>query len=203
MDDKEKVILEGETVYILQPGLTIYVKTADICSMLGVSNQWVGQLTSQGTLNKMQTEHGKLFNLTDSLRAYMDSQNDKIKKTAEEKKMEKARTTAELKLKVAKATVAELQAQELKGKMHRSEDVQVFTQELIDTVKNALLSLPGRLAVEVSLCDTAEECSALIKESIRDVLNELAEYDYDPEKYEALVRDRQNLDEKTEEDDAE
>lgn len=203
MDDKEKVLLEDETVFILQPGLTIYVKTADICSMLGVSNQWVGQLTSQGTLNKMQTDHGKLFNLTDSIRAYMDSQNDKIKKTAEERKMEKARATAEVKLKVAKATVAELQAQELRGKMHRSEDVQVFTQELIDTVKNALLSLPGRLAVEVSLCDTAEECSVLIKEAIRDVLNELSEYDYDPEKYEAMVRERQNLDEKSEEDDAE
>ena len=203
MDDKEKVLMEDETVFILQPGLTIYVKTADICSMLGVSNQWVGQLTSQGTLNKMQTDHGKLFNLTDSIRAYMDSQNDKIKKTAEERKMDKARATAEVKLKVAKATVAELQAQELRGKMHRSEDVQVFTQELIDTVKNALLSLPGRLAVEVSLCDTAEECSVLIKEAIRDVLNELSEYDYDPEKYEAMVRERQNLDEKAEEDDAE
>jgi len=202
MADKEKVILEDDVLYILQPGLTIYVKTADICSMLGVSNQWVGQLTSQGTLNKMQTDHGKLFNLTDSIRAYMDSQNDKIKKTAEERKLDKAKQAAEVRLKTAKATVAELQAQELKGKMHRSEDVQVFTQELIDTVKNALLSLPGRLAVEVSLCDTAEECSALIKEAIRDVLGELSEYDYDPEKYEALVRERQSLDEKAEEDDA-
>ena len=72
-------------------------------------------------------------------------------------------------------------------------------------MKNALLSLPGRLAVEVSLCDTAEECSALIKEAIRDVLGELSEYDYDPEKYEALVRERQNMEERsgTEEDDAE
>ena len=83
MDDKEKVLLEDDTVFILQPGLTIYVKTADVCSMLGVSNQWVGQLTTQGTLNKMQTGHGKLFNLTDSIRSYMDLQNDKIKKTAE------------------------------------------------------------------------------------------------------------------------
>ena len=203
MAETEKVILEDDTVYILQPGLTIYVKTADICSMLGVSNQWVGQLTTQGTLNKMQTGHGKLFNLTDSIRSYMDSQNEKIKKSAEEKKLDKAKQAADVKLKVAKATVAELQAQELKGKMHRSEDVQVFTQELIDTVKNALLSLPGRLAVEVSLCDTAEECSALIKEAIRDVLGELSEYDYDPEKYEALVRERQSLDERAEEDDTE
>ena len=120
--------------------------------------------------------------------------------TSEEKKLDKAKQAAEVKLKVAKAAMAELQAKELSGKMHRSEDVQVFTQELIDTVKNALLSLPGRLAVEVSLCDTAEECSVLIKEAIRDVLAELSEFDYDPEKYEALVRERQNMDEKIEED---
>lgn len=200
MAETEKVILEDDTVYILQPGLTIYVKTADICSMFGVSNQWVGQLTTQGTLNKMQTSHGKLFNLTDSLRGYVENLNDKVTKTAEEKRLDKAKQVAEVKLKVAKAAMAELQAKELSGKMHRSEDVQVFTQELIDTVKNALLSLPGRLAVEVSLCDTAEECSALIKEAIRDVLAELSEFDYDPEKYEALVRERQNLDEKVEED---
>ena len=200
MADKEKVIVEGETVYILQPGMTVYVKTADICSIFGISNQWAGQLTSQGTLNKMQTDHGKLFNLGDSVHAYMDSLNDKVKKTAEERKMEKAKATAEVKLKVAKAAMAELQAKELSGKMHRSEDVQIFTQELIETVKNALLSMPGRLAVEVSLCDTAEECSALIKDAVRDVLNELSEYDYDPEKYEALVRERNSMDEKPEED---
>lgn len=196
MADKEKVIIEDDTVYILQPGMTIYVKTADVCSMFGVSNQWIGQLTSQGTLNKMQTEHGKLYNLGDSVHAYMDSLNDKVTKTAEERKLEKAKAAAEVKFKVAKAAMAELQAKELAGKSHRSEDVQLFTQGLIDMVKGALMSLPGRLAVEVSLCETAEESSLLIKEAVKDILREVSEFDYDPEKYEALVRERQNMDEK-------
>lgn len=200
MPEKEKVIVEDETVYILQPGMTVYVKTADVCSMFGVSNQWVGQLTSQGTLNKMQTEHGKLYNLGDSVHAYMDSLNEKVTKTAEERKLDKAKATAEVKLKVAKAAMAELQAKELAGKSHRSEDVQLFTQGLIDMVKGALMSLPGRLAVEVSLCDTAEESSMLIKEAVKDVLREISEFDYDPEKYEALVRERQNMDEKQDDD---
>lgn len=200
MPEKEKVIVEDETVYILQPGMTVYVKTADVCSMFGVSNQWVGQLTSQGTLNKMQTEHGKLYNLGDSVHAYMDSLNEKVTKTAEERKLDKAKATAEVKLKVAKAAMAELQAKELAGKSHRSEDVQLFTQGLIDMVKGALMSLPGRLAVEVSLCETAEESSLLIKEAVKDVLREISEFDYDPEKYEALVRERQNMDEKQDDD---
>jgi phage terminase Nu1 subunit (DNA packaging protein) len=200
MAEKPTVIFDNENVFILQSGMNMYVKTADLCAMFGVSNQWLGQLVSQGTLTKVQTDNGKLFNLTDSVKNYIDSLSEKVKKTDAEKKLDKAKATAEVKLKVAKAAMAELQAKELSGKMHRSEDVQVFTQELIDTVKNALLSLPGRLAVEVSLCDTAEECSVLIKEAIRDVLSELSEFDYDPEKYEALVRERQNMDEKVEDD---
>lgn len=200
MTDKPTVIFDEENVYLLQAGMNVYVKTADLCAMFGVSNQWLGQLVSQGTLAKIQTENGKLFNLVDSVKSYIESLSEKVKKSEEEKKLDKAKQAAEVKLKVAKAAMAELQAKELSGKMHRSEDVQVFTQELIDTVKNALLSLPGRLAVEVSLCDTAEECSVLIKEAIRDVLSELSEFDYDPEKYEALVRERQNMDEKVEED---
>ncbi len=172
------------------------VNTTNMAIILGVTARRVQQLIQDG--NFKTAEKGKLF-LIDNVHAYIDLLQNK-EKTAEEKKLDKAKQAAEVKLKVAKATMVDLQAKELSGKMHRSEDVQVFTQELIDTVKNALLSLPGRLAVEVSLCDTAEECSVLIKDAIRDILLELSEYDYDPEKYEALVRERQNMDEKVEDD---
>lgn len=172
------------------------VNTTTMAIILGVTTRRIQQLIQDGNLKT--DGRGKLA-LIENVHAYIDTLQDKSK-SAEEKKMDKAKQAAEVKLKVAKANMADLQAKELAGKMHRSEDVQVFTQELIDTVKNALLSLPGRLAVEVSLCDTAEECSVLIKEAIRDVLGELSEFDYDPEKYEALVRERQNMDEKTEDD---
>lgn len=200
MEDKTSVIFDDENVYILKTGMNIHLKTVDLCSLLGVSKQYIGQLVSAGTLVRETTTNGSFFNLMDTVKEHLDSISEKSKKSEDEKKMDKAKQAAEVKLKVAKANMADLQAKELAGKMHRSEDVQVFTQELIDTVKNALLSLPGRLAVEVSLCDTAEECSVLIKEAIRDVLGELSEFDYDPEKYEALVRERQNMDEKTEDD---
>ena len=200
MGEQQPVAYDDENGFIVQNGLNLYVKLSDLVTLLSVSKQYIGELVAQGTIIKTETKYGPMYNIMDSVKLYMDSRAEKIKKTEEEKKLDKARATAEVKLKVAKAAMAELQAKELSGKMHRSEDVQVFTQELIDTVKNALLSLPGRLAVEVSLCDTAEECSVLIKEAIRDVLSELSEFDYDPEKYEALVRERQNMDEKVEDD---
>jgi len=172
------------------------VNTTTMAVVLGVGIRRVQQMIQDGTLQTIAK--GKLP-LVKNVRNYIDFISDR-QRTEEEKKLDKARATAEAKLKVAKATIAELQAKELSGKMHRSEDVQIFTQGLIDTVKSALLSMPGRLAVEVSLCDTAEECSVLIKDAVRDILSELSEYEYDPEKYEALVRERQNLSEKPEED---
>ena len=172
------------------------ISTTTMAIVMGITARRVQQLIQDGTFKT--AEKGKLF-LIDNVHAYLDLITNR-EKTADEKKVDRVRAQAEAKLKVAKAAMAELQAKELSGKMHRSEDVQIFTQELIETVKNALLSMPGRLAVEVSLCDTAEECSALIKDAVRDVLNELSEYDYDPEKYEALVRERNSMDEKPEED---
>jgi len=79
--EKPIVVFDSENVFILQQGMNIYVKTADICSLMGVSNQWIGQLVSQGTLNKVPTDYGKLFNLTDSVKNYMDSLSEKVKKT--------------------------------------------------------------------------------------------------------------------------
>lgn len=170
------------------------VNSTTMAVVLGVSLRRIQQMIQDGTLQTIAK--GKLP-LVKNIRNYIDFLVDGDK-TEEDKKLDKARNTAEVKLKVAKATMAQLQADELKGKMHRSEDVEALTQDLCDTIRNALLSLPGRLAVEVSLCDTAEECSVLIKEAVNAILQELSEYEYDPAKYEALVRERENLNEKVE-----
>ena len=50
------------------------------------------------------------------------------------------------------------------------------------------------------MCETAEEAQILIKDAVKEILREISEFDYDPEKYEALVRERQNLDEKQDDD---
>ena len=184
MADKPNVIFDDENVYILQTGMNIHLKTVDLA----------------GTLTREMTDNGSFFNLMDTVKEHLDSLQEKSKKTEDEKKLDKAKMAAEVKLKAAKATMAQLQADELKGKMHRSEDVQAFTQSLVDTIKQSLLSLPGRMSVELSLCETAEECSVIIKDTVKDILRELSEYEYDPEKYEELVRERENMAEKAEDD---
>ncbi|MBQ6164773.1 MAG: hypothetical protein IJK23_09900 [Clostridia bacterium] len=191
---KPKAIAEIKdgAVYILQPGTPVYVKTADVCAMTGKSNQWIGQLTSQGTLNKTQTAYGSLYDLTDTVRAYcktIESRNDKNK--VDEVEYEKRE--AEAKLKKSKATIAALDALERTGKMHRSEDVAAMTADLIYTIRGALLALPGRLAVDMVGVTDAAEASDLIRREVFQIMEELSRYKYDSEKYKERVRERLSL----------
>jgi hypothetical protein len=188
--DKKTAVVENGAVYVLQAGTPIYVKTADVCAILGKSNQWVGQLTSQGTLNKSKTAHGALYNLSESLSAYIKSIEDKSSDNPEQKEIELNKLKADVSLRTSKAIVAGLNAKELQGKMHRSEDVAAVTEDLVYTIRSALLALVGRLSTDlVGITDQAE-LSAKIQDEVYAVMEKLSTYKYDSKKYEERVRQR-------------
>lgn len=194
---KEKAIAEikNGAVYVLQAGTPVYIKTADICSITGKSNQWIGQLTSQGTLSKKQTPHGAMYELVPSLQDYIASIEDKIEnQTEDDKKVEQQRRKAEATFKAAKASIASMDAKERAGKMHRSEDVAALTEDLIYAIRGALLALPGRLAVDVIAAEDAAEASEIIRQEVYKVMEELSTYKYDSAKYQERVRERLNMD---------
>ncbi|MGN1370201.1 MAG: hypothetical protein ACI4WX_15125, partial [Aristaeellaceae bacterium] len=101
-----------------------------------------------------------------------------------------------VKIKMAKADIAKLEADELKGSMHRSEDVAAVTEDRVMTIRSMLNALPGRLSVMCARAETAEECSVIIRDGIYAVMNELTKYSYDPAKYEKMVRERRDWVEK-------
>ena len=165
--------------------------TTEMAMVLGVTARRVQQMIQDGTL--VTVVKGRL-NLADNVQRYIRFVTGN-QLTEEEKKVEKARKAAEAKLKMARADIAQLEAAEMKGKMHRSEDVEALTQDYCATVRNAMMSLPGRLATDMAMCDNAEECSTMIRDVVYSILDELSEYEYDPEKYEERVRNRENMDE--------
>ena len=126
MKTTEKVIYENGNVYVLQAGTPIYVKTADICGITGKSNQWIGQLTSQGTINKERTPYGSMYELADTLESYCEMLEERAKDTDEEdpedSKIDRAKRAADAKYKQAKAVIASYEAKEHSGSMHRSDD---------------------------------------------------------------------------------
>ena len=170
-----------------------YCKTEDLANLFGLTGQWINQLTRDGVIKRRDTPAGKRYNVVESVRAYTQylrykAANRADKGVPEDKELEKFE--AEIKIKKAKADIAELEAQELQGIMHRSEDVAAMAEDLIYTVRDSLLALPGRLAVDVAGASTAAEAAEIIKREVYAVMKELSQYQYDPAKYAERVRER-------------
>lgn len=193
---KQDVVVEDNAVYVLRSGIPLYVKTADICAMTGKSNQWIGQLVSQGTLSKRSTPHGAMFDVASAIHAYCDMLEGRVKAVEDKAASAAAKeiTEAEVSIKKAKAIKSVLEAKELQGKMHRSEDVAALTEDLIYTVRGAFLALPGRLAVEVIQATSAAEAAEIIRAEVYRAMEGIANYKYDPKKYEERVRERNRWD---------
>ena len=170
-----------------------YCKSEDLASLFGLTGQWINQLTRDGVLKKRDTPAGKRYNVVESTRSYVQYLRDKAagrgeKGIPESKELEKFE--AEVRIKQTKAQIAELEAQELQGIMHRSEDVAALTEDLLYTVRDSLLALPGRLAVDAAGTATAAEAAEIIKREVYLVMGELSAYTYDPKKYAERVRER-------------
>ena len=154
----------------------------------------VQQLAKEGVLPAASQRPYK-FDLLPTVKAYIrylrDRANGKEAKTADTVKAEADKLRAEADLKQSKAKIAELQLKELEGKMHRSEDVEAITNDLVYTARSMIMALPGRLAMDVVQAGSANEASALIRAECYKILNELAGYQYDPEAYRRRVRDRE------------
>lgn len=193
MAGKAEVIAGDGQVFVLQAGMPIFVKTADLCAMTGKTNHWIGELAKQGILNKEATEHGNLFDLRKNVRAYCEMLESRVKEVDPEKeKVEAEKAKAEAQIKQARAVMAIMEANELKGKMHRAEDVQAITEDLVYTIRSLLIALPGRLAVDVADSSDPAEAAAIIRSEVHKMMDELTNYRYDPRRYEERVRERKS-----------
>ena len=164
------------------------VSTTELASVLGITGRRIRQLAEDGQLEK---ESKGRFLLCESVQRYIASLA-KETVSEEDRRMEKASRTADVTLKASKAQIAKMEADELRGKMHRSEDVAAMTEDLIYTVRGSLMALPGRLAVDVAAAITPAEAAEIIRKEVHALMRELANYEYNPEKYEERVRDRRN-----------
>lgn len=175
---KEKITDESE------------VSTTELATILGVSARRIQQMAQDGTLPTIRRGS---FALCKSVQRYI-SFLGKDKLSEDEEKLEKVRRQSEVTLKASKAQIAKLEAAELQGKMHRSEDVADMTEDLIYAIRGMLVALPGRLAVDTAAVDTPAEASEIIRKEVYKIMSELSEYKYDPKKYEERVRERKAWD---------
>ena len=168
------------------------VSGVELAAVLKITKRRVEQLQQDGVLVPLRRG---VFNLADSVEAfYKNKLGDSM--DAEDRQREKALRASEVTMKASKATIEKLKAEELKGTMHRAEDVAALTEDLVYTIRAALVALPGRLAVDVVPAQTPAEASEIIRREVHKVMRELAAYHYDPKKYEERVRSRMDWSER-------
>lgn len=63
------------------------------------------------------------------------------------------------------------------------------------------MALPGRLAIDTAAAKTPAEAADIIRKEVSFMMRNLAEYRYDPKKYEERVRKRMNWDAEAEDSD--
>ncbi len=178
--------------------------TAVVASLFNLSERRVQQLAKEGVIEGRKVDGVYQFDLLPTVRKYITYLSDKANgRDQKNRKTEEEKLAAEADLKRAKADMAELQLKELRGQMHRSEDVEAITTDLVYTIRSMIIALPGRLAVDVAAVDTAPEASEIIRRECYQVLEELSNYKYDPEEYAKRVREREGWKEATDDGDEE
>lgn len=167
---------------------------AIIAKLFGVTDRRIQQLAKEGIIPAAQ-KRPYMFDLLPTVQSYIrylsDKANGREAKSADAAQVEMEKLRAEADMKRSKADMAAMQLKELEGKMHRSEDVEAVTNDLVYTVRSMIMALPGRLAMDVVQVASANEASALIRAECYKILNELANYNYDPAVYQRRVRDRE------------
>lgn len=184
------------------------VKVEIIAKIFQVTVRRVQQLTQEGIIQTEEITEGnrklRRYDLMPTIMQYIkylsDKANGKEQKASVSDK-EEEKLQAEVDIKKAKAKIAQLELDELEGRMHSAEDVESMTTDLCLAVRSALLSMPGQLSIDVTEATSAAEASEIIKRTVNDILEELSRYEYDPNEYRRRVRERQGWLEKIEQED--
>ena len=170
------------------------VTPTELACVLGITARRIRQLSEDGQLIKSSS--GK-YNLASSVQRYqIVFSKVSNQPTDEQKEQDKKRVSAEVSLKQSKAIKAGLEVEELRGKLHRSEDVASMTEDLIFTLRSHLIALPGRIAVDVAEAANAAEAAEIIRKETHLMMEDMMRYRYDPEKYAERVRERQRWEKK-------
>lgn len=84
---------------------------------------------------------------------------------------------AKLRLIVAQATSAELDVQEKQGTLITVDAMKLMWASVLGSFRARILSIPSRLTPQISGLRDPKKIDKLLKDTLHDALNELAEYD--------------------------
>jgi phage terminase Nu1 subunit (DNA packaging protein) len=171
------------------------VSSTRVAELLNVSSRRVRQLVDEGVLTFEEKKNNAYkFNEVTAVHQYITYWMNKASgKSAEDGSAEARKAAAEADFKRSKANIEAFKEAEIEGKMHRSDDVKNVLTDLVFTIRSMIISIPGRVSVDCANAGSASEVSAIIQEEVHKILNELTNYQYDPEVFAQRVAEREKL----------
>lgn len=166
----------------------------ELSKFFGVSVRQIQRLALDGIIEPVSNERPYRFQMETVCPQYCQYLADKASAGSQRQiiaDLEEEKLRSESRIKKARAEIAELQAQELSGKLHRAEDVEAITTDHVLFLRSMLMAMPGKLAVELAGNHTAAEQSERVRQEVYFLLNQLANYRYDPDVYRKRVLERQ------------
>lgn len=169
-----------------------WISTRGLSAVLMLSLERVRQLEEEGHLTSRMDKNRKQYDLVPSVQSYIEYlRQQKDNGPFDLANDEARRIKADADLKEAKAAIENMKKEEFEATMHRADDVEKVVSDLATAVRAELLALPGTLAIDVSHAETPAEAAGIIKAAVNRILNGLADYSYNPEKFKKLVRERE------------
>lgn len=183
--------------------MNLELTVKDFGTLVGISERTVRRLIKTGKI-PAKSQNPLRIKVDDGLSAFMNHLKENAKSEDRPVDDEKARSEklrADADISIYKAKQEEAKWKEMEGQLHRSEDVQAMTEDLIYTIRGAIIALPGKLAMNVAAEDDPNVCSKIIKEEVILVLEGLSNYEYSKERYLARMKEREGHEEAVEEED--
>lgn len=167
----------------------------DLAWLFGVTTKRIEQLTADGVISPLEpVEKVARYDLWNTVKTYVKFLSDKANGREKKKKdasLETQRLEGDARIKQAKAELEELKLKELRGELHKAEDIEAITTDSALYLRSMIMALPGQLAVDLSKMDNPAEIADRIKTAVYSILENMASYEYDPEKYAERVRERE------------
>lgn len=129
----------------------------------GLTVDRVYQLQRQGVIRKAEKN---LYSFFEQNRQYIeyirrDGAREDNRVATDEKKREKM--DADKRYKIAKAQAQEMELDEIRAQMHRSEDIQKIWTDHIMMLRAMILAIPGKCAIDCASADTPVAAREIIK----------------------------------------
>ena len=162
-----------------------------IAKLFDISDRHVQRLAAAGVL-PYESQRPYKFDLLPTIRAYINYLRKRIEEQNKDEKIEQVEyetLRAEANYKQHKAAILRMKVKHMEDQFHEAEDVRDAYEDLTMLIHDRIMELPELCADDVAAAGSDMEASNIIRSACYRILNELAEYKYDPEAAEQRRKD--------------